>query len=255
MLDPLKALQAENAELRRELEDLRSNSERFLSLAAHDLQGPLRKIVQSGEILHMDASEKLSEDNLYFLDAMNSSAHRLRHLIFDLLKYIDLPRVPLDRTPLDLTALVKSCADACLADIQEENDFRLKALEVSELPIVWADKDAMETLFKALISNSLKFTKGDKPLEVSIVARQTSTHAHIDIIDNGIGIPHVTHVDVFDPFIRLNEKSAFAGSGFGLSVCRLISERHGWALDYKKDYSNGTFMTLTLPLTDCRPEL
>lgn len=247
MQDPLKTLQIENVELRRALEDSRLSFERFLGLAAHDLQGPLRTIVQSGEILHMDAKDVLSEDNLYFLNTMNSSAHRLRQLISDLLKYIDLSRMPVAREAVDLKSLIKTCVDACLTEKRKDSRFEFK-----DLPIVWADKQGMETLFTELLRNSFKFTRGDKPLVISVNTRQTTRHMLIDIVDNGIGIAPVTHVDIFDPFIRLNEKSAYEGSGLGLSVCRLICERHGWTLDYEKDHKAGMFMTVRLPITDCR---
>ena len=252
MQDPLKTLQTENAELRRALEDSRASFKRFLALAAHDLQGPLRKIVQSGEILHMDAKDVLSEENLYFLNAMNSSAHRLSQLILDLLNYIERSQMPVEREAVDLNSLIKTCVDKCLIEKREENQFEVNDFDVKDLPIVLADKLAMETLFTELLRNSFKFARGDNPLAISVSTRQTARHIMIDIVDNGMGIAPVTHVDVFDPFIRLNEKSAYEGSGLGLSICRLICERHGWTLDYKKNYKPGTFMTVRLPIKDGR---
>ncbi|PMZ42793.1 histidine kinase dimerization/phospho-acceptor domain-containing protein, partial [Pseudomonas sp. FW306-02-H05-AA] len=64
----------------RELQD-------FASIAAHDLQEPLRKILAFGDRLNTRNGANLDPDGRDYLERMLSSARRMRKLIDDLLTY------------------------------------------------------------------------------------------------------------------------------------------------------------------------
>jgi len=67
---------------------------------------------------------------------------------------------------------------------------------------------------------------------------------HIDVDDEGPGIPKELSDRVFEPFFTT--KSDGQGTGLGLSVSRQIVERFGGALTYEPRRSGGSRFTITL---------
>jgi len=94
-----------------ELENLNEGLNRFTYLASHDLQEPLRKIQQSGELLRDDFGEMLDDDGSYFLKIMTKSADRMRSLIDDLLLYSTSANVDLDKEDISMATLVDLALD------------------------------------------------------------------------------------------------------------------------------------------------
>jgi len=69
----------------------------------------------------------------------------------------------------------------------------------------------------------------------------------ISVEDNGIGID-AEHVDkIFKPFERLHGKTAYEGTGIGLTICNKIVSRHGGKITVKRQSSNGVTFHITLP--------
>ena len=229
-----------------ELEDVNEGLKRFTYLASHDLQEPLRKIQQSGELLDSDYGKLLDEEGKYFLDIMTSSAGRMRTLIEDLLLYSASANEPLDREWVPLDDLVQMS----LMDLSEKIEEKQASFTIKPLPNVACDKGVMTQVFVNVISNSLKYSKpGQKPL-ISISMKALKTQTRIIIKDNGIGMTLKPSINIFDPFIRLHSKSEYDGSGIGLAICKSICNRHGWNIGVKSEPDKGTSVIITVPNAD-----
>jgi len=229
-----------------ELENVNEGLNRFTYLASHDLQEPLRKIQQSGELLEADYGKLLDEEGQYFLEIMTNSAGRMRSLIEDLLRYSGSANENLEKTDTPLSGLVETA----LSDLSEVIEAKEAVITVKSLPTAACDKRVMGQVFVNIIGNSLKYVAPDKTPKISISSRRLKTHTKIDIKDNGIGMDHKPSVNIFDPFIRLHAKSEYEGSGIGLAICKSICDRHGWTIETKSEKGKGTRMTLVIPNTD-----
>ena len=242
-----RKIQVEALEKRQlELEDVNEGLKRFTYLASHDLQEPLRKIQQSGELLDADYGELLDEEGKYFLDIMTSSAGRMRTLIEDLLLYSASANEPLNRDWVSLDDLVQTA----LMDLSEKIEDKKAIFSIKPLPKVACDRGVMAQVFINIISNSLKYSKPDKKPRISISVKALKTRTRIIIKDNGIGMAVRPSINVFDPFIRLHSKSEFSGSGIGLAICKSICDRHGWAIGLKSEADKGTAIIITIPNKD-----
>src|SRR5262249_26552861 len=71
----------------RSLEISNRELEQFASVAAHDLQEPLRKILAFGDRLRSRCGASLGEQGRDYLARMQNSAARMRTLINDLLTF------------------------------------------------------------------------------------------------------------------------------------------------------------------------
>ena len=231
-----------------ELEDVNEGLNRFTYLASHDLQEPLRKIQQSGELLEADYGSKFDEEGQYFLKIMTNSAGRMRSLIEDLLLYSVSANENIEKESVSLNELVK----ISLSDLSETIESRQAVIKVNSLPIVACDKRVMGQVFVNIIGNSLKYVDAEQVPKIWITSKTLKSHTKIEFRDNGIGMNLKPSLNIFDPFTRLHSKSEYEGSGIGLAICKSICDRHGWTIEVKSKMGEGTRMIVSIPNTDIR---
>jgi signal transduction histidine kinase len=67
--------------------------------------------------------------------------------------------------------------------------------------------------------------------------------------DEGVGFDMQFVDRIFQPFQRLHGRSAYEGSGIGLSVCYRIVERHHGTIKAEGEVGKGARFTVTLPVS------
>ena len=224
----------------------RSNQELqdFASVAAHDLQEPLRKIQAFGDRIQTKYHLQLAEEGRDYLERMLSSAKRMRKLIDDLLTY---SRVTTQAKPFEATDL-----NQILKDVLSDLELRIEQVhgnvEAAKLPSIDADPSQMRQLFQNLIANALKFHRKDTAPLIKIEATLQPGRCVLSVSDNGIGFDEKYLDRIFTIFQRLHGKQEYEGTGVGLAVCRRIAERHGGTITAKSSPDNGATFFVSLPL-------
>ena len=221
----------------RELQD-------FASIAAHDLQEPLRKIQAFGDRLGSNTKSELSVESRDYLERMMSSAKRMRRLIDDLLTYSRIASKAKEFIPADLNHVVHDV----LSDLELRIEQTHAKVEVGILPTVQADLSQMRQLLQNLIANSLKFSNKDVSPVIKISAEIKKHVCVLTVEDNGIGFDEKYTDRIFTIFQRLHGKHEYEGTGVGLAVCRRIAERHGGHIAAKSSLGSGATFYVTLPL-------
>lgn len=228
----LQALKAKNDQL----EQANIGLSRFAYVASHDLQEPLRKIRQFGDLLADEHEQDIGEDGKYFLDVIRGSSLRLSRLIKDLLEYSKTSNSELEKVELDLNTLVLEIVDTLDLQITEAK----AAVTVVDLPVVLGDPTQVGQLFTNLISNAVKYRHSDKRLTVRISSRTKGGKFIIGVADNGIGIREENINEIFNPFTRAFSSGKQDGSGIGLAICQTVCDRHGWEIHATSTYGDGT---------------
>jgi signal transduction histidine kinase len=237
----------------------RSNEEleQFSSVASHDLQEPLRKIRMFGDRLRSRVGDDLSGGAKEDLDRMQSAAERMQRLINDLLEFSRVTHRGDRFETVDLSVV----AAEVVADLEArilELDARV---DVGELPVVQADRTQMRQLFQNLIGNGLKFHRDGVAPVVTVTAKMipalrprfsaeavASDRFVLTVEDNGIGFDQQYGERIFGAFERLHARSAYDGTGIGLSIARKIVWRHGGHITATGAPGQGATFTVTLPL-------
>lgn len=243
-------------ETRRRQELDRSNAElqQFASIASHDLQEPLRKILAFGNRLKDKYGEALTDQGRDYLDRMQNAASRMQTLIDDLLI---LSRITTRARPFMTVDLAQVTQDV-LSDLEVRIQQTQGRVEVGELPTIAADPLQMRQLLQNLIGNALKFHRDEEPPVVRIYSRfgdqrqpseSLADSWQIIIEDNGIGFDEMYLDRIFNVFQRLHSRSEYEGTGVGLAICRKIVERHGGSLTAESKPGRGATFTVTLPIT------
>lgn len=222
----------------------------FASVAAHDLQEPLRKILSFADRLQMKAKDELKPETVDYLERIQNSAQRMRVLINDLLSYSRITTKAQPFMPVDLNHV--------LADVISDLEVRLEQsegrIEKGQLPVIEADPTQMRQLLQNLIGNSLKFASPERKPVVKVEAEllKYSTlgqpASKITISDNGIGFEEKYLDRIFTIFQRLHGRNEYEGTGIGLAVCRKITDRHGGMLTATSRLGEGSSFVIILPL-------
>ncbi|GAB3164343.1 PAS domain-containing protein [Telluribacter humicola] len=238
---------------------IRSNEhlQTFAYVASHDLQEPLRKIQQFGDLLKTRFTTKTG-DELMYLERMQHAAHRMSALIQDLLNFSYVSSQSKGHVAVSLTKVVGSV----LVDLEVLIEESEGTVHVDALPTIEGDASQLGQLFQNLLNNALKFRHSHTKPFVSIRAsevpadqlpnrvtpcRQAAMYHRIDVQDNGIGFDEKYLNRIFQLFQRLHGRSEFAGTGIGLAICERVVTNHGGAITASSQMGEGATFTIFLP--------
>jgi signal transduction histidine kinase len=246
ILQELSATQSMNTVLQEHATELqRSNSEleQFAYIASHDLQEPLRKVASFSQLLQRRYAGQLDARADQYIEFAVDGAKRMQALINDLLSYSRVGRSA--REPVLVSsdgALTQARAN--LADLIEETG---ATVETGHLPLVLGELPLLIAVFQNLLSNSLKFS-GEKPPRIVITVRRDEPFWLFSFSDHGLGIDPEYAERIFVIFQRLQERTAFPGTGIGLSMTRKIIEYFGGRIWLDTTYTDGARFLFTLPM-------
>lgn len=228
----------------------------FASVASHDLQEPLRKIMVFMDLFSKTSTNDISEQAKGYLEKIRSSSERMKQLIIDILNYSRLSAKDHMHEDVDLNALIKEVVQDQEIVIQD----RHATITYDGLPCIVVNKGQIRQVFQNIISNALKFGKPDVPPEIIISAEQvdhlsfnapensSGDYCKITIKDNGIGFDETYVENVFSLFERLNPKDKYEGSGIGMSIAKKIVEKHKGIITAHGHEGEGAEFIIVLPM-------
>lgn len=237
-----EALQQANERLARSNQEL----DRFASVAAHDLQEPLRTISGFAELLRDRYAADLDETGRNYLGHVGAAAVRMSRLVDDLLGYARAAADPSGAGDGE-TALSDAVA-VVLVELRATVEERGTAVtvEVPDGARVRAEPRDVEAALRNLVSNAVKFASVEAPA-VTVRAEAVEGSVRVWVIDNGIGIDPADRPRLFVPFARLHSASEYEGTGLGLAIAQRVVERNGGAIGVESVVGEGSRFWFTLP--------
>lgn len=234
----------------RRLETSNRELQLFASVAAHDLQEPLRKILAFSDRLLGKYRSLVPEEGQMFLDRIQNSARRMQTLIDDLLSFSRVTTRGQAFVNVDLEQIVKDV----LSDLEIRIEETKAKITCEGLPHVCADPLQMRQLFQNLLGNALKFHRLGVPPEIHVRGSRDNSNHTITVEDNGIGFDEKYLDRMFAIFQRLHGRNEYEGNGVGLAVCRRIVERHDGFITARSTPGHGATFIITLPLQPTRTQ-
>ena len=233
-----EALQTTNAEL-----------QHFAYALTHDLQEPLRMVVNFTELLGREYAGKLSKEADQFIAFSMEGALRIEALLKALLSYWEVTeREPESFASIDCGAVLAKALLNLQAAIEESG-----AIVTSDpLPTVVAEEVLLTQLFQNLISNSIKYRGGETP-RIHVSAERQAEGWLFAVRDNGIGIDPQEADWVFGMFKRLHG-SEVPGTGIGLALCKKLVERRGGRIWVESERGRGATFKFTIPVAIGSPQ-
>ncbi|SEU16203.1 Predicted ATPase [Myxococcus fulvus] len=237
------AIALDNARLYHESQDAIRLRDEFLSIAAHELYTPITALQLSvqglarSEVPTRDAVQRASKTT-------QAQTRRLAHLVDELLDVsrIQTGRLHLTLEPVDLSSVVRDVTEG-MRDAIQRSQSRL-SLTLSPDCIGRWDRVRLEQVVTNLLSNALKFGSGS-PIEVRLA--HAHGRVHLEVIDQGIGIPAERLPHIFGRFERAVSSREYGGLGLGLFIVREIVVALGGQVHAQSTQGEGARFTVELP--------
>jgi len=223
------------------LEQSNKEVERFATIAAHDLQEPLRTILTFTDLIERRWGDTLDSDARSYLLRVAGAADRMRALIESLLTFARIGQAERRFEVVDL--------NRTLVEVQENLEQLITetsaTIEVGDLPTVVGNPQGLAQVFSNLLSNAMKYRLGDPEIKVSAV--QKDKEWVISVADNGKGIDPQNHERIFELFRRLENREV-AGTGLGLAICARVVDVHGGRIWVRSTVGKGATFSFTIPV-------
>ncbi|RUM97640.1 sensor histidine kinase KdpD [Pseudaminobacter arsenicus] len=224
----------------------------LLTSISHDLRTPLASILGAAASLRT-LSGLSATDREELLSTIQEESERLNRFIANLL----------DMTRLESGAIAPNMSLLYIGEIVASAlrraekilaGHRIERRIAADLPMVKLDAVLFEQVLFNLLDNASKYAPPNSTIRIQ--SWSDGTAVHLQVLDEGDGIPKEDLPRIFDKFYRVRKSdSQRAGTGLGLAICRGFVEAMGGLIEVaNRSDRSGAVFTITLPVPAEQPE-
>ncbi len=223
--------------------------DKFLSIIAHDLKGPLGSFIQILDLMNIKADFSVEKVKTA-LGILDRSAKNIFNLLDNLLKWSAAQRGDMNFNPkyIDVNLLILSITELFDVMLKQKN-LQIKTSIVGNLK-VYADIEMFGTVLRNLINNAVKFS--NPGCFIHIKAEEINNFIEISVRDEGIGMSQ----EQIEKLFRIEAKSQSAagtrgekGTGLGLILCKEFVGKMGGSIHVESTKNVGSKFYFTVPAT------
>jgi two-component system, sensor histidine kinase and response regulator len=234
----------------RKMEMLNTTKDKFFSIVAHDLKGPLNSLSSFSNLLATDLPRLSPQEIKIIAQELNKSVKNTSRLTENLLTWARLQMNSLHHYPahVDLSKLLEDNLSLFLSTAQQK-DIQLYTLSPPGLK-VFADESQVRFILRNLTANALKFTRTQGFVRIS--AHLENEEVKIAVTDNGVGIT----TEVIERIFRIDSKHSTIGTagekgtGLGLVLCKEFVEKNGGRIEVSSEPGKGSTFAVYLQKAD-----
>jgi PAS domain S-box-containing protein len=231
-----------------ELQLLNKTKDKLFAIIAHDLKSPFQIIHSYSEILNNEIAdmplEEIKKSFSYILDNSRNTLVLLENLL-------EWAKLQTNRNTVELKqfdmhkVIQKSFELYSFMALNKNIEFIFNCPENS---IVTADENIIYTVFRNLISNSLKFTNPSG--KVAISSFSEDFHLKVIVSDNGIGMTREQYDNISDAHTLESSRGTMGerGTGLGLVLCKELLQKMNIELFIESKLGKGTNISFSVPL-------
>lgn len=217
---------------------------RFVSTASHEFRNPLAVILMNSDILHRYHDRLALEQREEYHHGMRFHIQQMTDLLDALLliSQSDAGKLELTITAVDLVPLTRQVIEEVWATRGAKRALRITTPEHCA---VMTDAKLFRLIVLHLVANAALFTQVGGKVTVELAC--TPDHVMLTVQDDGIGIPEVDRLRVYQTFYRGSNVSARKGNGIGLALIQHCVSQLGGRVDFDSQENDGTTFVITLP--------
>lgn len=225
----------------------------FVSLASHQLRTPLTTTQWYIELLLNKKTGALNKMQKTYLKEVQEGTNRMIDLVNALLNVsrIELGRFEVIPSDIRISQLINDVLTDLQSLIKRKKSVQVSVDTIKAPDIYRGDKKLLFIIFQNLISNAVKYT--DKG-EVKVTVESRRNKLHIEVSDEGYGIPKKQQKQIFTKLFRADNVKLYdhTGSGLGLYIVKAIVEDAGGKTSFTSKENKGTTFKIDLPLKGMR---
>ncbi|NNC99969.1 MAG: HAMP domain-containing histidine kinase, partial [Gammaproteobacteria bacterium] len=195
---------------------------------AHDLKTPLARLKNRVEELKFKVAGNPEQDA-----AVDQIIHEADGLLATFNALLRIARIEYSEQrkgfkPVDVNSILRDIQELYEPLIEEKG--QTLSVEIANPMVLSADRDMLFQAFANLLDNAIKYTPEQG--HISIRALKEANRWHIEIADNGPGIPENEYEKVTQRFYRLDQSRTTPGSGLGLALVFAVLRLHQLDLSF-----------------------
>ncbi len=217
------------------------------SVLAHDLKGPIGSIKILMDVLTTEPELLDKNTTQELLLNVRDTAGSINEMLENFMVWVRVHKHDIHFNP---TKVYLSDVVNQTILLLKSSAFNKKIKLFSELKVgytVFADEYMLNTIFRNLIFNAIKFTKEGG--EVSVFANDNGNDIEVTIRDNGVGISEQDLTNIFTKDLHFTKQgtSKERGTGFGLILSKDFIEKNGGQLSVVSGVNQGSSFSFTVP--------
>jgi signal transduction histidine kinase len=233
-----------HAALMRERDNRMMNLETMAAAIAHEVNQPLNAV--STYVAAALRFLQRKDPDVHAAEASiakaNAACARAGGVFTDIRSLFSRSETP--RAEVDVNGLVLLALNAVDGDLRARG-VTTSLRQAPDLPPVLGHEGELEHVLLNLVTNAIEAMHGvpGRRLLTVTTALHNGTDVEIEVADTGPGVEPTKVTQIFEAFVTTKA----TGMGLGLSICRLIVERHGGTLSLATDRTHGAAFRLRLP--------
>ena len=218
----------------------------FLSIASHELRGPMTVIKGYLTMLEAGSLGELSAQSSSVVHLLIAKSDEVSWMVEQMVEAARLEegRMALKKLPADLVALTDLAIEGVgqlLSRHQVTVERPTRAVEAE------VDPDRFQIVVRNLLSNAAKYSPKGARIKICVTGNGMG---RVAVTDEGVGIAEEDQARLFSRFVRIETKStqSVSGTGLGLWLSREIARMHDGDLTVESTLGRGSTFTLLVPL-------
>ncbi|MGF1584779.1 MAG: ATP-binding protein [Bacteroidales bacterium] len=229
------------------LKELNLTKDKFFSIVAHDLRSPIANIMQVTELLCYKFDEMADVKKRAFLSELQKTTEGLYNLLETLLQWSQSQQGIVKFNPENIDIGEVAEKNIKIFNLLAKNK-KIKIVSSGVKNVyAFADLNMIDTIYRNLISNAIKFSPEGETIRVEILEK--AMEISISVIDSGIGMTDEVLSNIFslDKKESVKGTAGEKGTGLGLVICKEFIEMHGGNITAESIPEKGSTFTVTLP--------
>jgi two-component system phosphate regulon sensor histidine kinase PhoR len=198
----------------------------FVSNVSHELRTPLALISMFAETLEMGRVRSEEKKNEYYTIISHETA-RLGRIVNRILNFsqMEAGKRKYNFANVQLNTIIEEVFNTYKFHLQNKG-FKFISLPDNNIPLIYADKEAVSEAIINIIDNAVKYSHDSKEVELS--TGTMGELVYVKIKDHGIGISLQDQKKIFEKFFRVSSGYVHntKGTGLGLSLVKHIMDAH-----------------------------
>lgn len=226
-------------EKERELNQLKT---RFVSMASHEFRTPLSSIQLSASLIDKYTSKNDAASVEKHTTKIKNAINNLTTILNDFLSLekLEAGKVEPNAASFNIIAFAEEIVEE-MQLISKQNQLIVYE-HTGTSAQVFLDNNLLKNCIINLISNAIKYSGENTMIEFNTILKETELI--VEVKDNGIGIPEVDKVNLFEPFFRAHNTGDIPGTGLGLNIVKRYVGLMNGTVRCQTEQNKGTTFTL-----------
>ncbi|MFW6227636.1 MAG: sensor histidine kinase [Bacteroidota bacterium] len=222
----------------------------FVKNLIHEYKTPIATISMASDILIKEQREAKNTKLMRYLSIIRDENTRLRQLVEKLMgmAVIDRAELTLSQEQVDLHHLIRRATEILSLQLEQARA-KVEMNLMAEKSMIYADPVHIVHVLTNILDNAMKYSDLD-PLIFISTDNDSKNKIHMEICDNGMGIPPEQQKQIFKQFYRGSQhvKQGKSGFGLGLYYVKTMIEQHDGTIHIQSVPEQGTCFSVYLPI-------